>query len=533
MQTSSPDILNLLLGIAPMQTATGPVPSGESQPAAVLFGDLMNAALGSARATSADPRQAIGSMPPGMGETEKPEFTALYEPRVTAMMPGKAAVQSMDAAAVFSGNTIPGWDFDAPQVMPTEPAKVSFSGEQPMMQSGERTVLPFGMMPMGAPMMPGEAIPVEMLPVGEYVITKSSIHNGQLTLDIVAKDALSDMKQPTIRITLPLADFAETANPKTALPNSTARTQLDGVPSQPKLEAWFGKLNLKELVITSTNGNNQASVSPEKTSSAPCKFEILAENAGRDVALVTTPAGSDIKIRSLQNRTARPESIETNGLPGRSGSSAPRVAVATPDTADGRFAGENQLPFERDSRFLPLAAKGKTVEQKTDVMPTLSESTRTAADSAMSRERVEAMPARFSLPDNVRTALKPNGHSVQLKIDPEHLGPARLNLIMREEHLSARVVVDSAQAKQAIEGSLDRLVETLARADIKVDSIEVAVGQQGEREGWFAQQGSQRARFVRTGHFKGIENESAAVPAAIAMGTSPSYIGAGGVNVLA
>ena len=72
-----------------------------------------------------------------------------------------------------------------------------------------------------------------------------------------------------------------------------------------------------------------------------------------------------------------------------------------------------------------------------------------------------------------------------IKVEPEHLGPARLNLSMRGEALVARLVVDSVQARIAVEGSLHQLNDQLSRAGIKVDHLEVTVGGGEERLPFF------------------------------------------------
>ncbi|NOY88206.1 MAG: flagellar hook-length control protein FliK, partial [FCB group bacterium] len=87
----------------------------------------------------------------------------------------------------------------------------------------------------------------------------------------------------------------------------------------------------------------------------------------------------------------------------------------------------------------------------------------------------QTLPVRFILPENLKTLLKPNGQAIVLKIAPEHLGPAKLSISMHKDKLRAHLTVHSSEAKATLESSLHHLVDQLAKADIKVDFIDVTV----------------------------------------------------------
>lgn len=123
-----------------------------------------------------------------------------------------------------------------------------------------------------------------------------------------------------------------------------------------------------------------------------------------------------------------------------------------------------------------------------------------------------------------------------LRIHPAHLGPARLSLMMRKDQLSARVVVESAAAKQVVEHSMDKLIEQLQRADIKVESVQVMTSQQQQGQDSFGRHShwthhhQQHNRFSRS--LSGGEQPSGSDTHAMSH-LAAQYVGSGGVNLLA
>jgi len=550
--------MNLLLGVAPLPTVE---PSGATAgkeagaPPELLFGALMQTALGPSRVTSLLPLAKTASMPSGTqaasvpGQTARPAddtLAAACRPLVPATRDGERAL--LDDLLVS-----PGWDFEALETTSGDiydKARSVLQGRAAIQAAAvsdeysPAATNPPGSIGTGTFVPTPAALqliqdltpqPLDTLPAGAYIITDARAAEGRLMLDLSPKDP----GHPAIRISLPLPQPSEIPAPHVSVPASAARVPLESGASPTALESWFEKVSLKELVVTPAAGHGSAQAGGAAASSeAPCKFEILAENAGRDVVIVTTPAGSDIRFRLLQNRAARPASPGTPGAALAGAKTTPRPAAAAPDTADGHFTDSRLFPLTREIRFLTLAGgRGKAPDASGEAAATLAGSAKGAgADdlrTAAAGERVQTPPARFTLPADVKTALRPGGDSVELRIDPEHLGPARLHLTVRDEHLSARVIVETARAKHTIENSLDRLVETLARADIKVDHIEVAIGQQGARGQWFAQHAPHWPRSGASGGRFDRDDETAPAPPAVPATGSSGYLGAGGVDVLA
>ena len=141
---------------------------------------------------------------------------------------------------------------------------------------------------------------------------------------------------------------------------------------------------------------------------------------------------------------------------------------------------------------------------------------------------------RITLPDDIRTALKPNGKAVTISIEPENLGPAKLSLSLVNDRLKARIVVDSAPAKVALEGNIDRLVSQLSKADISVDQIEITINGDSAQNQFFGRQPHWRHRMTsRPLTADGIDSDETAPEMVSSMPAAAQWVSAGGVNVLA
>ncbi|MFH2049452.1 MAG: flagellar hook-length control protein FliK, partial [bacterium] len=176
---------------------------------------------------------------------------------------------------------------------------------------------------------------------------------------------------------------------------------------------------------------------------------------------------------------------------------------------------------------------GTQKDLKTDEANQLPNFIKSPTEMVLTKDKVDLQPVRFTLPDNINAQLKPNGKSVRINIEPNHLGPARLSLNMQNDKLSAVVTVHSAQAKMTVEGSLDRLLDALNKANIKVDYIDVNVNQENSYE-QFAQSGSGYYKQRSNNNFSlsdYILNENNIIENVTPRGVS--YVNANGVNLTA
>jgi len=77
--------------------------------------------------------------------------------------------------------------------------------------------------------------------------------------------------------------------------------------------------------------------------------------------------------------------------------------------------------------------------------------------------------------EHIKVVVKPEQTSMELQLNPEQLGKVNLNIQSKNGVMTAQFIVQNESCKEAIEGQLHTLRETLNQQGIKVDSIEVTV----------------------------------------------------------
>lgn len=77
--------------------------------------------------------------------------------------------------------------------------------------------------------------------------------------------------------------------------------------------------------------------------------------------------------------------------------------------------------------------------------------------------------------EEIKVVIKPETTSMELNLNPDHLGKVRLNIESQAGGLTAKFTAENEMARQAIESSIQTLRETLENQGIKVDKIEVLV----------------------------------------------------------
>lgn len=77
--------------------------------------------------------------------------------------------------------------------------------------------------------------------------------------------------------------------------------------------------------------------------------------------------------------------------------------------------------------------------------------------------------------EQIRVDINPEQTTMELQLNPEHLGKVNLTISSKEGLMTAHFSVQNDLAKEAIEGQLITLKDTLDQQGIKVESIEVTV----------------------------------------------------------
>lgn len=91
--------------------------------------------------------------------------------------------------------------------------------------------------------------------------------------------------------------------------------------------------------------------------------------------------------------------------------------------------------------------------------------------------------------ENIKITLSADSTSMEIQLNPEHLGKVNLSVLAKHGQLTASFVVDNYVAKEAIESQLNVLKECLNEQGIKVEAIEVTVAEQGFSQNDFMNQG--------------------------------------------
>lgn len=102
-----------------------------------------------------------------------------------------------------------------------------------------------------------------------------------------------------------------------------------------------------------------------------------------------------------------------------------------------------------------------------------------------STERQTATPTRqtvVTLPENLQEQLAPLGRTVTLRLEPDSLGPARLQLTMHGDQLTARFTVENKEAKALLEHSLGQLGQQLDKAGVRVEQIHIHLAGQSAHQ---------------------------------------------------
>ena len=389
------------------------------------------------------------------------------------------------------------------------------------------------------------SVPIEP---GLYEILSARVVDGKLELVVRAEGKTS---QP-IRLSLPLGLLKALQNQSGAVaasrPNrkgtSAGRVQLQPtLAGAPKFDELVARLNLKSIEIAP-----DVKEGVQNSIKNSVQVKIIAGDAGNEIVLRAKLAKHEIKATVEEKPTGNSKARK---VPNKS--SKPILTKAKADQTGAGFRDDSRqdAPSRVLSNTLVTEMKAHRWGKQFDLVDQWSrmESAEQSHESRgaagfdfeklgmsirMSGGRLSMPSARFQLPDNIGQMLKPNGESIMLRIEPDHLGPARLHLTMRGDMLSARLVVESVQAYVTVEGSLDKLTEQLSRAGIEIDRIEVAI-EGGEARSQFF---DRRPIWNRGSRFRShIKDDNHSVEGVTPMLAVPvrsvEYVNQHGVNLLA
>lgn len=83
--------------------------------------------------------------------------------------------------------------------------------------------------------------------------------------------------------------------------------------------------------------------------------------------------------------------------------------------------------------------------------------------------------------EQVKLQVRPDTTKMEIQLNPEQLGKVEVEITSKNGELSAKLNVQSEQVKEAVEGQMQMLRETLELQGLKVENIEVTVAEFGFR----------------------------------------------------
>lgn len=101
--------------------------------------------------------------------------------------------------------------------------------------------------------------------------------------------------------------------------------------------------------------------------------------------------------------------------------------------------------------------------------------------------------------EQVRVKMNQDTTSLEMQLYPEHLGKIQINVVSKDGVMTARIIAETEAAKQAIEGGLTSLKESMEQQNLKVDAIEVMVSTTGFESGNEEQNSYEQQQSSRSG----------------------------------
>lgn len=304
------------------------------------------------------------------------------------------------------------------------------------------------------------------LPEGNYKVVDIQVQPKNATLSIISETG------EQLQVTLPKEQLL-------SLSNGNRVSLLSQAEQLQQLDKYVEQLKITDIQITRNEQTARVNltVTADKNNGIQQLTAVIPQNQVKTINLKQfqkdIELNPDVESVDVDMDT---DALSTEPLKGAARSERASVVTA------GKAAVLDQSKTWQQSWLSSQHKIGNTGQKSTPETGELFDS----VDLTNSVERLTTLggsqkmttqtaPIKFTLPEDLQTVLKPNGQSILLQIEPEHLGPAKLSLSMSNDKLKARLVVNSTLAKSMVEGSLHRLVDQLAKVDIKVDLIDIHV----------------------------------------------------------
>jgi len=361
-----------------------------------------------------------------------------------------------------------------------------------------------------------------------YDVLGSSVEGGQLELTLAPQGEAANQ----VKISVPLSVLAQAISDQTgqnaavptgAMTQSTSDWLLGD--KMLEMDRLFKALNLKTLEI-----HEPTPLITGKVVQAPIELTLIGENQGARIAITAKINKQDMLLKTAQDFAGKHalagaetgpvlENATVGGTSSEQQSDDYQMMFKKPQFDGGSSLTKNLLSDVRPFTF-------DTSLSSVNNLDTLAPGASSTDSAAM------PSPVKLTLPDTITKSFFSQGQTIMIRIEPENLGPARLNLAVRDQMLTARVTVDTPMAKLAVESSLNQLTDQLSRAGIQVDRIDVMLSDGGTRHQFQDHRPfwSQTRRMRQPKDDDRMQSDAMSIP--ITMLPPRQYVGAQGVNLL-
>jgi hypothetical protein len=363
-----------------------------------------------------------------------------------------------------------------------------------------------------------------------YNIIDFRVEGGQVELTATTQGTPSE----TVRISVPMSVMAQALAEKigtvaTQQINTapTPTTDIAGSSTTPNLDSLLKASNLKTLSISQDAGNTTL------RAESPVTVALVAEDTSARIAFT-----AKLNRRNDVLKTKSNSNLDVDAISEESGHDVKHTSVNS-SLISGKTDNLDLLPLRRISTASKTSQMdrfnlgGNDGVTKSDIALTSLNSDPSSSKLSGNSQTTVATPVKFTLPDTIHKPFASSGQTIMIKIEPDHLGPARLNLSVRDQMLTARVTVDTPAAKMAVERSLGQLTEQLSRAGIDVDRIDVMLDNSGGREQFFDRRPLWSQSHPQRNVTEADTSETDIISAISPTLLSSRYVGNRGVDLLA
>ncbi|MCM1156945.1 MAG: flagellar hook-length control protein FliK [Bacteroidales bacterium] len=151
-----------------------------------------------------------------------------------------------------------------------------------------------------------------------------------------------------------------------------------------------------------------------------------------------------------------------------------------------------------EKKDIPEASAGRNGFEN-PILQAIRDAVNQVEEVEMPAEPVRGEEVIKQLVEQIRVNLNQDNTSLEMQLYPQHLGRIQLNVVAKDGIMTARIVAETEAAKQAIEGGLTSLKESMEQQNLKVDAIEVMVSTTGFEQSSQNQEQTQQNSTAKNG----------------------------------